>query len=277
MEERGFLEVPGGRLYYEADGDGPPLVLVHAGVANLRQWDPHVPAWSAHYRVVRYDTRGFGQSETEHVEFTNRDDVEAVLDFIGTEKAHLVGHSRSGSIVTDFAVTHPDRVRSLTVVAGGLGGYKADVSDEAAATGEAMEKASEASYEAKDWRRLADLEADYWVDGPGQPAGRADPAVRASVYEWVYTTYAAEKDEGIPQRLDPPAATRLDQITFPLLVVIGALDEAHTNASMRHLASQVPGSQLEVLEGSGHMLTLEQPKRFTQLVLDFLAGVDAGR
>ena len=182
---------------------------------------------------------------------------------------------RSGSIATDFAVDTPERVTSLTVVAGGLGGYEAEVPPEAQALGDAMEQASEAAYEAKDWARLADLEADYWTNGPGQPANRADPAIRAHVYDWVYATYAAEKEEGIPQRLDPPAATRLDALSMPLLVILGELDEAHTNASMRHLAAYVPGARLEVFEGAAHMLNLEQSDRFTRVVLDFLAGVDA--
>ena len=270
----GFVAVPGWRLYYEEEGPGPPLVLLHAGVANLRQWDPHVPAFVERYRVIRYDTRGFGRTETDHVEFTNRADVGAVLDHFGAEAAHVLGCSRSGSIATDFAVDHPERVTSLAVVAGGLGGYQAEVPPEAQALGDAMEHASEAAYEAKDWARLADLEADYWTDGPGQPAGRVDPAIRALVYDWVYTTYAAEKEEGVPQRLDPPAATRLDALTMPLLVILGDLDEAHTNASMRHLAASVPGARLEVFEGAAHMLNLEQPERFTRTVLDFLAVVD---
>ena len=275
MTETGFVEVKGGRLYYEEEGSGPPLVLLHAGVADLRQWDPHVPAFAERYRVIRYDTRGFGRSESEHVEFTNRGDLGQVLDRLGVAATHLVGCSRSGSIATDFAVDTPERVTSLTVVAGGLGGYEAEVPPEAQALGDAMEQASEAAYEAKDWARLADLEADYWTNGPGQPANRADPAIRAQVYGWVHTTYAAEKEEGIPQRLDPPAAGRLDALSMPLLVILGELDEAHTNASMRRLAASVPGARLEVFDGAAHMLNLEQPDRFTRVVLDFLAGVDA--
>jgi 3-oxoadipate enol-lactonase len=274
LDDRGFVPVSGGRLYYEVDGEGPPLVLIHAGIANLRQWDPQVPAFAERYRVIRYDTRGFGRSESEHVDFTNRDDLAAVLDHFGASAARILGTSRSGSIALDFTVTNPDRVEALIVVAGGVGGFSTEVPAEQAALGEEMERESEKAWNAKDWARLADLETQYWVNGPGQPADRVEPGVQAMVHDWILTTYQAEKEEAIPQPLDPPAATRLDAVTMPLMVVIGELDEAHTNAACRFLADSVPGSRFEVMRGAAHMPNLEQPEAFTRLVLEFLAEVD---
>lgn len=273
VEDRGFVPVAGGRLYYEVTAEGPPLVLIHAGVANLRQWDPHVPAFAERYRVIRYDTRGWGQSESEHVEFTNRGDLAAVLDYFDAPSAHVLGCSRSGSIALDFTVENPERVTSLMVVAGGVGGHRPDAPAEQQTAAEAMEKASEEAWEAKDWTRLAELETAYWVDGPGQATDRVDPALRAVVHDWILTTYQAEKEEAIPQPLDPPAATRLDALSVPLLVVIGELDEPQTNASCRYLAEQVAGARFEVMRGAAHMMNLEQPEQFTRLVLDFLSFV----
>lgn len=274
MDGSGIVPVSGGRLYYEEAGEGPPLVLIHAGVANLRQWDPQVPSFAERYRVIRYDTRGWGRSESEHVEFTNRDDLATVLDHFDARSARILGTSRSGSIALDFTVSNPQRVDALIVVAGGVGGFSTDVAPEQAALGDEMERESEEALNAKDWARLADLETRYWVDGPGQQTDRVDPALRAMVHDWILTTYQAEKEEAIPQRLDPPAATRLAAVTMPLMVVIGELDEAHTNAACRFLADSVPGSRFEVMRGAAHMMNLEQPKAFNRLVLDFLAEVD---
>src|SRR5688500_18397204 len=98
MADSGFLDVPGGRPYYEVDGEGHPLTLVHAGIANLRMWDDQVPAFAERYRVIRYDTRGFGRTETEDVSFSNRADLAALLDHLEAPSTYLVGASRSGQI-----------------------------------------------------------------------------------------------------------------------------------------------------------------------------------
>jgi pimeloyl-ACP methyl ester carboxylesterase len=275
MTDRGFIHVSGGRLYYEADGSGTPLVLVHAGVANLRQWDPHVPAWAERYHVIRYDTRGYGKTESEHVEFANRADLAAVLDHFGATAAHLLGCSRGGQISLDFAVSNPERVLSYISVAGGVGNYEADIPKELEDAIIAFDESTSKMAEAKDWAAVADAETAYWFDGPGQPSDRADPATRAMVREWIYSNYAAEIEGGIPQPMEPTADTLLDRLTMPVLAVVGDRDEAWAVASMRHLASAVPNGRFELFENAAHLLNLEYPERFTQLILDFLAEADA--
>ena len=75
----GFLETDGARIYYEIDGDGPAVAMIHAGVVNLRMWDQQVAALSEDFRVIRYDTRGYGRTETGAVEFSNRADLAVLL------------------------------------------------------------------------------------------------------------------------------------------------------------------------------------------------------
>jgi pimeloyl-ACP methyl ester carboxylesterase len=277
MTDTGFIDVTGGRLYYEADGAGTPLVLVHTGVSNLRQWDPHIRDFADRYHVIRYDTRGYGKTESEHVEFTNRGDLGAVLNHFDAPAAHIVGGSRGGQISLDFAVDTPERVLSLTEVAGGVGNYEADIPKEVEAAIIAFDESNQKLAEAKEWDAVADAETAYWFDGPGQPVDRADPATRAMVREWIYSNYAAEKESGIPQPLDPSADTRLDRLTMPLLAVVGDRDEEWAVASMKYLASAVPNGRFELFENAAHLLNLEYPERFTKLILDFLAEADAAR
>jgi 3-oxoadipate enol-lactonase len=257
--ERGVLETDGARIRYEVAGAGEPVVLVHAGVANLRMWDAEAAALADAYRVIRYDTRGYGETETEAVEYSNRADLAALLEHLSEPAAHVVGLSRGGMIALDFALEFPERVRSLVVAAGGVGGYEPPEQSPAATWDEA-----EKLWEGKDWEALAEWETSFWADGPGQSPDRV-PHVRAKVHAWVLANYRAEREDGTPQALDPPASVRLHELQAPLLVLLGTLDEPETNASMRHLAASVPGARLEELE-SAHMLNLEHPERFAALL-----------
>jgi 3-oxoadipate enol-lactonase len=132
-----------------------------------------------------------------------------------------------------------------------------------------MWQAVEAMETAKDWEALADWETAYWADGPGQSPDRV-PAIRARVHDWLLSNYQAEKVQGQPRPLDPPAEKRLRDLRAPLLVLLGTLDEAATSDAMRHLTESVPGSRLEELE-SAHMINLEQPERFHWLLREHLA------
>jgi 3-oxoadipate enol-lactonase len=265
MGQAGFLQVPGARIYYEVEGSGPPVVMIHAGVADLRMWDHQVAALRDSCRVIRYDTRGFGHTGSESVEFSNRDDLAALLDHLGEERVHLVGASRGGSIALDFTIERPERVITLTIAAGGISGYQPPVQGPK----EFWERGDEL-YEAREWERLADLESRYWADGPGQPRDRV-PEVRRAVRSWLLSNYRAEKETGWPVPLDPPAADRLHEIRVPLLVLLGTLDDVGTVASMRHLASSVPGARLEELP-TAHMINMEQPERFNALLLGHISA-----
>src|SRR4051812_9090057 len=159
----GYVEYPGTKLYYEVDGDGPALTFVHAGVAHLRMWDAQVDEFKDRYTVIRYDERGFGQTNTEDVPYSNFDDLRRLLDHLGVEQTHLVGNSRGGMISLDFALEYPDRVRSLTLVGSGIGGFD---NDDPALT--PIFEEIERLWEAKDYPQVVELETQMWTDGPGQ-------------------------------------------------------------------------------------------------------------
>ena len=107
-----FLEHDGARIHYEVAGpdDAPAILFLHAGVATSAMWDPQFRDLSRDHRVVRYDLRGFGRTESQDVPFSNRSDAIAVLDAAGVDRATLVGASRGGTIALDTAVEFPERV-----------------------------------------------------------------------------------------------------------------------------------------------------------------------
>jgi 3-oxoadipate enol-lactonase len=268
MGESGFVEADGGRIYFEVEGDGHPLLLIHGGLGSLRMWDEQVPFFAERYRVIRYDTRGLGRTETDDVEFTNRGDAAAVLDHVGASSAHVVGQSRGGVIALDLTLDRPDRVDALVSVAGGIGGYEPELPDGVEPPPwDEMERL----WEAKDWDALAELETQVWVDGWGQPQDRVEAGIRRRVQDWILANYGADIAEGKPQPLEPPAAERLAEVRVPTLVMIGVADEPGGVIAERHLAASVPGAQVVEFPGVAHMIQLEEPERFAQLVLDFLA------
>ena len=263
----GLVPVPGGSLYTEIDGSGPALCLVHAGVANLRMWDAQVPPLSAHHTVIRYDTRGFGKTESEAVEFSNRADLVAALDHAGVERAILVGASRGGIIALDATLEFPGRVAGLVSVAGGVSGYQSPVGSGDDATWDEVER----HWKAKEWEWLADFETAFWCDGPGQSSDRVAPEIRSLVHGWILENYRAEKPEPTPQPLDPLAAGRLGELAIPLLVMIGLRDEAATVDAGRFLALTTTAQLLEF--DTAHMINLEQPERFTKALGEFAESI----
>jgi pimeloyl-ACP methyl ester carboxylesterase len=271
----GFLDVPGGQLYYEVAGTGHPLVFIHAGVADNRMWDEQFVPFAERYRVIRYDTRGFGKTRTEGVEFSNRQDLYDLLTHLGVEQAYVVGLSRGGQIAVDFTLEHPEMVAALIPAAAGVSGYDAPVADSDAAQQEAaLFTRMEELWEKGAHDELQELEVHAWVDGPRQPVGRAASDVRERVREMNAGAYNRGEPEPKPQPLDPPAAGRLHEIAVPTLVLIGDLDELATQAMAEYMAQHIPGARKVVFPGAAHMVNMEQPERFNEVVLEFLDRVE---
>lgn len=274
-----MLDVPGGRLHVLDEGDPahPPILLLHAGIADLRAWDALVPHLvAAGYRVVRFDQRGYGRTETEAVPYSNRSDAIAVLDALGIGRAALVGNSRGGVIAVDTALEAPERVVAVISVAGGISGFTADVGPEEEAAFERMEALEERLDETTGAERqatvdeLVELELRFWVDGAGQPAGRAPAGVRDAVARMDREAYAEDRVAGEPQPLEPRAVERLAELTMPTLLVVGALDASEVRAAADHVVAHAPAARAVVIEDVAHMVGMEAPERLAARIDEHL-------
>lgn len=274
MRDERMIEVPGGRLNAASDGDGPPVVLLHAGVVDSRVWEPFVPRLTdAGYRTIRYDARGFGHSVTEDIEFSRVDDLLAVVDAFGVERAALVGNSQGGMIALDFAVSHPDRAAALVQLASGIGGLDVPMSPR----DEALEQRYEEIDAAGDIQALTDFELALWGAGVEQPVERLPAELRGFLRPMIEAA-----NEGRPRGrqvpLDPPAAERLDRLTMPVLFVHGAFDFSYVETFGRHLEANVPNARLVVMPGVAHLVAAEAPDETARLVLDLIRPLgDFGR
>ena len=263
-----YLDVPGGRLRYRDEGEGPPVVLLHAGIAQLESWDAVAAALAdARLRVLRPDLRGWGRSTTEAVEFSPRADLVALLDDRGVDRAVLVGNSMGGSLAFDVAIEHPDRVVGVIGVGAGLSGYDgSDTADEATLFAE-MERLEAA--DPPDPDAIAEIDVRAWVDGPGQPEGRAPQWIRDAVREWDRAINQPRHVMGRRQQLDPPAADRLEHLACPVFAVAGKLDFSYVVDTARHLELNAPNARAVVWDDVAHMIGMEQPDRLADLIVAF--------
>ena len=268
----GYLDVEGARLYYEEAGSGPPLVLLHAGIADCRMWDDQFEEFAKRYRVIRYDLRGWGRTEQTEAPFAHQRDLRDLLSTLGVSKAHLLGASFGGRVAIDFALEYPDMVDGLVLVAPGIAGYAMSPHlDE-------FEVEIEAAVEAGDLDRAAEIDVRAWFDGPGRGPEQTDPVVRARAHaqaRGIYERIASGSPMGREERAQPPALERLARLFAPTLVLVGTEDQPDMLAIAELLTQRVGEVTRAVLPGVAHLPNMEQPAEFNRQVLDFLGRLDA--
>jgi pimeloyl-ACP methyl ester carboxylesterase len=235
-------------------------------------WDDQWDLYSRRYRVIRYDTRGFGGTPILDREYSNRQDIYDLLSHLGVDKTYIVGVSRGGQIATDFTLEHPEMVDGLVLVGAGIGGLT-DGPEPTPEEAQAFEE-GEAAETREDWERVADIDVRVWVDGFGRPGGRGDERVRDKVRRMCIETYRRPQGSGQPVVLDPPAAGRLGEIKVPTLVLVGEYDVSEARASADKLACDIQGARKVVIEGTAHVPNMERLEEFDRFLLDFLHGIE---
>ncbi len=260
-----FAPVNGTRLYYEMEGEGRPVVFIHAGIADHRMWDDQWNALIDRYALVRYDLRGFGRSELPELPFSHTDDLSSLLAYLGVDHPVLVGCSMGGALAIDYTLEYQEDVAALVAVGAGLSGFGHEdpaVSAQWHAIAEAGRRG--------DHDEAAELIMRMWLDGVGRPAG----SVRGRVRERAGEMAGALVRRGNPpagKRIEPPAVGRLSEITVPTLVLVGDHDLTSIQLVAERLTAEIGGARKEVIEGTAHLPNLEQPDRVNQLLGAFLA------
>jgi 3-oxoadipate enol-lactonase len=267
IAETRLAEADGVSLAYDVSGDGPPVVLLHAGIVDRRMWDEVAPLLAERHQVLRYDARGFGESSRPpDGPFARWEDLFAVMDAAGIAKAHLVGVSQGAETALDATLTAPDRVDRLVLCGAGMRGWNyRDELDE-------RWQAEVAAWERGDLHGCAEEAMRTWFDGPSRTSDDVDPQARRRAWEMQRRAIDLENDDAHAQAPEPPTAERLGEISAPTLVAVGELDQPDMIAIAQKLADEIPGARHEVLPGVAHLPPMERPDAFAHLILDFLAG-----
>lgn len=255
-------------MYYEVAGEGHPLVMVHAGVADNRMWDDQFDAFAEHFCVIRFDQRGFGQTKPVDGEFRRYEDLYALLSFLGIQETYLMGCSMGGGACINFALEYPQMAKALITIGSGPDGFQFDMPPLP------IRDALIAAEMAGDLEQVNEYEAQLWLDGPNAPAGRVGGAVREKMLAMNRLALQYEKLElGTEVSLNPLAIKRLDELTLPTLIIYGDLDTAYIQAAGKYMAQHISGAKEVIMPGVAHLPSMEQPEALNKHVLTFLASL----
>jgi len=257
----GFIEVDGGKLFYEEAGEGEAILLIHDGILHRVTWDAQFEAFATEYRVVRYDRRGYGDSSKAEAKYSDIEDLEKVFAQLNIPKAIVMGMSYGGSLAIDFALANPENVTKLVLVGSIVSGY---------------------GYSEHMWNRGGHLTKAIW----------ASPAeLRRYFFEKdPYTVWAENREarkkglrmiEKYPHNMDMerykllqgpkhPALGRLDEIKVPTLIVVGEYDIPDVHAHAGVIEVGIPGSKRVIVNNAGHHVPTEQPEILNGLILNFI-------
>jgi pimeloyl-ACP methyl ester carboxylesterase len=262
------LHVPGGTVHGERRdspySDPPPLIALHAGVADSRSWSAMFDLLEGMPTLVAYDRRGYGASPPPDAGYDSLDDLAHVLDQIASERVWLLGNSLGGRLALDLAVTRPERVAGLILLSPGVSGAPEIDFDETTAL---LFDAAVRAFEAGDVAEAAAIEAKIWLDGPAAAEGRVAGAARELALEMNTAALASDSEREQFER-DPgiPAWDRVQRLTMPVTVACGLLDVPAVIDEGRAIADRVPGARFAELEGVAHLPALEAPERVAELV-----------
>ena len=258
--------INGARIHYERAGTGLPVIFLHAGIADLRMWEPQVTAFAKHLDVIRLDQRGFGDSELPPVSWSPVEDLLALIDTLHLKPAHLVGCSLGSRLAIDFALQHAERISKLVLVAPAIGGAQfakkyPDVFVEV-----------KAADESGDFEVLNQAEMYLFLDGPRRPRGYVRQPLRDLFTEMNGANAHSDFTSAPTDELRPPAVERLHEITSATLVVVGDEDVPSVFEAADLLMDSIPHASKAVIHDAAHLPNLEHPEEFNRIVLDFLVA-----
>jgi pimeloyl-ACP methyl ester carboxylesterase len=253
--KEGMADLPSTRLgYWDTGGAGEPIVLLHPASGSALIWLYQQPVFArAGYRVIAYSRRNYYNSDLAPADNpgTASEDLENLIEFLRLEKFHLVSSAAGGSVAADYALSHPERLMSLTVSSNNL----------AAANGYIAEAA--AKIRIKEWDDLP-----RWFRELGPSYRAANPA---GVQKWIELNHKSETGKGARQKLvNVVSPEKLETLRVRTLLMTGAADMFTSPSIMRMIARHVPDNEVVIAPECGHSIYWEQPEFFNRTVLGFI-------
>ena len=258
------LTANGIEIHYALEGDGPVVTLSHALGTNLSMWDDQARAFRGRYRVLRFDTRGHGQTSAPAGPYTldqMADDLHGILTGLGITETHFVGLSMGGMIGQVFALTYPRMVRSLVLC---------DTTSRYPAEAQAAWQERIRTVEAKGMEAMVEPMLQRWFTAPFRER-RRDVMERIAA---MLRTTPPQGYVGCCHALPKINTTdRLGAVRCPALVIVGEEDPGAPVEVARAIHAALPIAELGILRSASHLSNVEQPEEFNRVLLGFLDKV----
>jgi pimeloyl-ACP methyl ester carboxylesterase len=267
------VTVPGSTLRVDRwPAPAQTVVMLHSGVTDRRSWYAVADSLEDSADVIAYDRRGYGGSEVGELDFRHLDDLLEVVDRLATGPVFLVGNSMGGGLAVDFALTYPDRVSGLLLIAPFVSGTPEPTDVDSASL--VLDERIERAWADDDKTEAIRLETWMWLDGPTGAEGRVTGAPRRLAEDMSRRIVAHDADEHAGDAgLD--AWSQLETIDIPTVVGCGDLDVPFFIDRSRLLAERLPQGRFVLLPGVAHLPGLEKPETVAALVTEMLADVQA--
>lgn len=269
----GRISVSGGAsLYYEEKGSGTPLILLHGHSLDIRMWDFQFDEFARYYRTIRFDFRGYGKSseQTECFQFTHMDDLLTLMDSLHISKAHIVGLSMGSFIAGDLLAIHPERVLSCVMASGGIRLSKGP-SEPMDSTESAQRDIEIAALKAKG----VDVMKREWLDGLVAGGGSRRESIREPLRRMIGDWSAWQplhKEVRLIWGKDAWRSLKAKCPEVPVLMITGGEGRKENKPYHPRELDYLPNGHAIVVPDCGHMLNMEQPEAFNEMVLDFCSG-----
>lgn len=266
---RGYIEVSRGSLYYEERGSGELVILIHGHSLDRRMWDEQFDALAQHFRVIRYDMRGYGKSSSqiENFQFTHAGDLIILMDSLHIDKAHLVGLSLGGEVGADMLGWFPERVKTAVLASG-----NARLS---AGPNQPMSAAEHKRYDEKIARNKAmgvDVLKRRWCNKliamGGTRSGRMREPLWTMIKEWD-AWQSFHKEVRTVGAMDAFVQLKKNRPRIHVLILEGRAP-GNWYSSHPEILNYLPNGMLKVMNDCGHMLNMERPGEFNKVVIDFI-------
>lgn len=234
----GYIDVDGGKLYYDITGNGEPIIFLHNGMIHSVVWDDQIGEFSKQYKTICYDRRGYGKSPQTESEYSNVEDLKTLLEELEIKRANLIGMSAGARISIDFAIQYPEKVSSLVLVGPVVSGFS--------------------------FTRHFFLRGGYaTIDILNDPKA----FLNYMFTDDPYSIYRENKD------LNLNSISKLNNIKVPTLIISGEFDIPDVHAHSGAINAAIPNSRRVVVNEAAHLVPFEKPRIFNEYVVCFYKNI----